>query len=50
MLLQLQIDKAGDGVGKASLYTKVTQTREGTIELENFADQPVMLNQVKKVQ
>lgn len=50
MLLQLQVDKAGTGVGKASLYTKITQTKDGTIELENFANQPVMLNQVKKVQ
>jgi hypothetical protein len=50
MLIQLQIDKAGTGVGKASIYTKITQTADNTIELENFANQPVMLNQVKKVQ
>ena len=48
-LLQLQLDKAGNGEGKASLYTKITQTKGGTIELENFANQPVMLNQVRKV-
>ena len=50
MLLQLELDKAGNGVGKASLYTKITQTADGTIELENFSSQPVMLNQVRKVQ
>jgi hypothetical protein len=50
MLIQLQVDKDGNGVGKASIYTKITQTKDGTIELENFADQPVMLTNVKKVQ
>ena len=50
MLLQLDLDKAGSGVGKASLYTKIRQTKDGTIELENFANQPVTLNDVRKVQ
>jgi hypothetical protein len=50
MLIQLQVDKNGNGVGKASIYTKITQTKDGTIELENFADQPVMLTQVRKVE
>jgi hypothetical protein len=50
MLLQLQLDKSGNGEGKASIYTKITQAKDGTIELENFANQPVALNQVKKVQ
>lgn len=49
-LFKLQIDKAGNGEGKATLFTKITQTKDGTIELENFANQPVRLNQVKKVQ
>jgi len=48
-LLQLKLDKDGNGEGKASVYTKITQTKDGTIELENFANQPVMLNQVKMV-
>jgi hypothetical protein len=48
-LLQLNLDKDGNGEGKASLYTRITQTKDGTIELENFANQPVMLNDVKKV-
>jgi hypothetical protein len=50
MLIQLQVDKAGNGVGKASLDTKISETKNGTIELENFADRPVTLNNVKKVQ
>ena len=49
MLLQLQLDKAGSGVGKASIYTKITQTKDGTIELENFSSSPVTLNQIRKV-
>ena len=49
MLIQLQVDKSGEGVGKASVYTKITEEPDGTIDLVNFADQPVMLNQVKLV-
>jgi hypothetical protein len=49
-LIQLQIDKSGKGVGKASVYTRITQAKDGTIELENFSSQPVMLNEVRKVQ
>ena len=48
-LLQLNLDKNGNGEGKASLYTRITETRNGTIELENFANQPVALNDVRKV-
>jgi hypothetical protein len=47
-LIQLQVDKDGSGEGKASVFTKITETKNGTIELENYANQPVMLNQVKK--
>ena len=48
-LIQLQLDKDGNGVGKASIYTKITQAKDGTIELENFSSQPVNLNQIRKV-
>ena len=48
-IVQLQVDKNGNGVGKASIYTKITATDDHTIELENFANEPVMLNDVKKV-
>jgi hypothetical protein len=46
-IIELQVDKAGNGKGWASLYTKVTATDDGNIELENFANEPVMLNDVK---
>lgn len=45
-LIQLQLDKSGKGVGKASIATKITEAKDGTIELENFSNQPVMLNDV----
>jgi hypothetical protein len=48
-LIQLHVDKNGSGEGKASVYTKITEAKDGTIELENFANLPVMLNEVKKV-
>jgi hypothetical protein len=46
-LIQLQLDKDSRGVGKASIATKITQEPDGTIELENFSNQPVMLNDVR---
>lgn len=48
-VIQLQLDKNGNGVGKASIATKITQQDDGTIELENFSSQPVMLNDVHPV-
>jgi hypothetical protein len=48
-LIQLQLDKDGSGMGKASIYTKITEAKDGTIELENFSNQPVSLNQIRKV-
>jgi hypothetical protein len=45
-LIQLKVDKDGNGVGKASIATKITQESDGTIVLENFSSQPVMLNEV----
>ena len=48
-LIQLQLDKTGRGVGKASIATQITQEPDGTIVLENFSNQPVMLNNVKPV-
>ena len=48
-LIQLQLDKDGKGVGKASVATKITEEVDGTIELENFSSQPVMLNEVRPV-
>jgi hypothetical protein len=48
-VIQLQLDKNGKGVGKASIATKITQDDDGTIELENFSTEPVMLNDVHPV-
>ena len=48
-LIQLQVDKDGKGVGKASVATKITEAADGTIELENFSSQPVALNEVRKI-
>lgn len=45
-LIQLQLDKTGHGVGKASIATRITEDEDGTIELENFQAGPVMLNDV----
>jgi hypothetical protein len=45
-LIQLKLDREGKGVGKASIATKITRDEDGTIELENFSSQPVMLNDV----
>jgi hypothetical protein len=45
-IIQLKVDKNGDGVGKASVATRITQKKDGTIELEDFEAQPVMLNEV----
>ena len=48
-LIQLELDKNGHGVGKASIATRVTQDDDGTVELENFSSEPVMLNDVHPV-
>ena len=47
-LIQLQLDKNGKGVGKASVATQITQDPDGTIVLENFSSQPVMLNDIRR--
>jgi hypothetical protein len=46
-LIQLQLDKNDRGLGKASVATQITQEPDGTIVLENFSSQPVMLNEVR---
>ena len=48
-LIELQLDRDGKGVGRASVATKITQAEDGTIELENFSSEPVMLNDVHPV-
>jgi hypothetical protein len=46
-VIELQLDRNGQGKGWASLFTKITATPDGNIELENFATAPVLLNDVK---
>jgi len=46
-VIELQLDRTGHGKGWASLFTKITATADNNIELENFANEPVMLNDVK---
>ena len=47
-LIQLQVDKDGRGVGKASIATQIRE-ENGTIVLENFSSTPVVLNEVRRV-
>ncbi len=47
-LIQLQLNKNDEGVGKASIATRITKN-DNYIELENFSSEPVRLNEVKKV-
>jgi len=45
-LIELRVDKNGNGEGKLSVATKLT-LENNTLVIENYANQPVMLNQVK---
>src|SRR5262245_58386022 len=47
--IKLEVDKDGLGKGDATIYTKITATPSGTIELENYTNRPVMLNEVEGV-
>jgi hypothetical protein len=49
-LIQLQLDKNGEGEGWASVATKITwDAKKNVLELENYASQPVDLKNVKPV-
>jgi len=45
-LIELRVDKNGNGEGKLSVATKLT-LENNTLVIENYANQPVMLNEVK---
>jgi hypothetical protein len=48
-VIELHVNAAGEGEGKMSLATKIAADREsGTIVLENYATQPVLLNNVRR--
>ncbi len=45
-VVQMELDKNGEGKGTMSVATKII-VRHNTVELENFASAPVMLNDVR---
>jgi len=47
LLIELRVNKAGEGEGKLSLASKLT-LNDNVLVIENYADQPVMLNEVKE--
>jgi hypothetical protein len=47
LLIELHLNKNGEGEGKLSLATKLT-LNDNVLVIENYANQPVMLNEVKQ--
>lgn len=48
-LIELRINRHGEGEGKMSIATKIiADKKNNSIVLENYGTQPVMLNQVKR--
>jgi hypothetical protein len=47
-VIELRLNKEGEGEGKLSIATKVIVAKDKTIALENYDLQPVMLTQVKQ--
>jgi len=49
MLIELRINRNGEGEGKMSIATKIVADKKNkVIVLENYGTQPVMLNEVKR--
>jgi hypothetical protein len=47
-LLEIRLDRNGEGVGKASVATKIRfDKKKNIMELENYSSEPVRLQQVK---
>lgn len=47
-LIEIRFDKEGAGVGKMSVYTKITLSKDKqTMELENYGTEPVRLTEVR---
>ena len=47
-LIEMRVDKDGDGEGKLSIATKINfDKKENVIELETYASEPVRLQNVK---
>jgi hypothetical protein len=49
MLIEMHVDKDGHGEGKLSVATKLT-LNDNVLIIEDYADRPVMLNDVRKTQ
>ena len=48
-LIELQLDRNDTGMGKLNIAAKITGSEDSVIEIEDFAAQPVRLNNVHKV-
>ena len=46
-LLEIHLDKGGHGTGKLSIATKLT-LQDNVLTIEDYANQPVMLTDVRK--
>jgi len=46
-LIQMKLDREGHGTGTMSYATRIVAHENNVIELEDFANQPIMLNNIK---
>ena len=46
-VIQMKLDAEGNGTGTLSYATRIVAHENNVIELENFATQPIMLNNIK---
>ena len=47
-LIEIRVDKDGNGEGKMAVATKISfKKKENQLELENYSSEPVRLNNVK---
>ncbi len=45
-VIQMKLDREGNGSGTLSYATKIVAHKNNVIELEDFATQPIMLNNI----
>ena len=48
-ILEMHLDKNDEGIGKILVGTKIYIDKKNNVVLENYAQQPVMFNEIKKV-
>jgi hypothetical protein len=48
-LIQMKLNRDGTGTGTMSYATRIVARKDNVIELEDFASQPIMLNNIKAV-